>query len=98
MVKRFHLFTGARYYPGGGMWDYRGAFDTLDAAKKVVADDEWCDWANIAQISGDDLVWTLQFDGTWREVPACSGCGLRSLNHDFDRHGNLVCDDCDPEE
>lgn len=44
-MKRFLLFSGATYYPGGGTDDLVGAFDTVDEAK-----DAWNtlhDWASI---------------------------------------------------
>ena len=31
-MKRFWLFAGAVYYPGGGMSDFQGDFDSLDEA------------------------------------------------------------------
>lgn len=32
-MKRFLLFYGDTYYPLGGMKDFRGSFDSVDAAK-----------------------------------------------------------------
>lgn len=33
-MKRFLLFNNFSYYPHGGMWDYRGDFDTIEEAEK----------------------------------------------------------------
>lgn len=34
-LKRFLLFNGQCYYPGGGWDDFIGSFDSLDEAKSV---------------------------------------------------------------
>jgi hypothetical protein len=53
-TKKFHLFSGARYYPGGGASDYRGSFDTMEAAKSGFTPDICCqDWANIMETQPD---------------------------------------------
>jgi hypothetical protein len=31
-MKRFHLFAGDTYYPGGGLKDYRGSYESERAA------------------------------------------------------------------
>lgn len=41
VMKRFLLFCGDHYYPVGGMSDFAGDFDTLDAAK-AAAHSDWC--------------------------------------------------------
>lgn len=97
MRQRYHLFAGANYYPNGGMYDYVGTFDTLEAAKEAAESGEYTDWANIAQIRDGDLVWLLQFHGTWEEVPACDRCGHRSLRLLYDEDG-LICEECDDRE
>ena len=33
-MKRYLVFAGYNYYPGGGFWDLRGMFDTLNEASK----------------------------------------------------------------
>lgn len=35
-MKRFLLFWGYDYYPSGGWYDFKGSFDSLDAAKEVL--------------------------------------------------------------
>lgn len=37
-MKRFLLFVYPDYYPSGGMCDFAGDFDTLEAALKYLAD------------------------------------------------------------
>ena len=41
---RYMLFAGENYYPSGGMSDYRGHFDTMQA---VVMHLGSCDWFNV---------------------------------------------------
>jgi len=41
---RYMLFAGSNYYPSGGMSDYRGHFDTMQA---VVMHLGSCDWFNV---------------------------------------------------
>jgi hypothetical protein len=46
----FFLFAGEKFYPNGGMNDYRGAYPTLEEAQKAAA--ELCDdWYQIAVAS-----------------------------------------------
>lgn len=52
-MKPFHLFAGYDYYPGGGLNDYRGSFETLEAAQ---ATENYGDWAHIVQCTDDGLV------------------------------------------
>lgn len=37
MMKRYLLFQGARYYPSGGWWDFKDAFDTQEEAEREAA-------------------------------------------------------------
>jgi glyoxylase-like metal-dependent hydrolase (beta-lactamase superfamily II) len=48
-MKRYLLFTGDTFYPGGGMKDFRGDFNTIDEAFDFSASDKvgaW-DWYEI---------------------------------------------------
>lgn len=51
-MKRYLLFAGEKYYPGGGAYDFRDSFDTIEAAKDApLATTSWgsyADWAHIA--------------------------------------------------
>lgn len=38
--KRYILFGYDKYYPGGGMEDIIGSFDTVDDAKKAIKEDD----------------------------------------------------------
>jgi hypothetical protein len=49
----FFLFAGDDYYPSGGMYDFRGAFETLDAAKAALP--ECRDWAHVATLADGKL-------------------------------------------
>lgn len=41
-MKRYLLFTSDQYYPSGGWEDFKGGFDTIEAAKGAVPDAETC--------------------------------------------------------
>lgn len=71
MKKRFVLFAGDTYYPGGGMSDCRGSFETM---VEVVDNIPRCDWWHVLDLragitheepwkSGDQLIdWAKSFD------------------------------------
>ena len=40
-LKRFVVFAGSNYYPGGGWHDYRGNYATLDEAVEAPTSDDW---------------------------------------------------------
>lgn len=43
-MKRYIVFAGSDYYPGGGWGDFRGDFDTLEEARaliKTLLDYDW---------------------------------------------------------
>ena len=41
-MKRYLLFAGDTYYPGGGWSDYKGSFDTIEEAKtSALAGERW---------------------------------------------------------
>lgn len=44
---RYLVFSGSSYYADGGWLDFRGAFDTIDAARECA----------IKSVSGNDLDW-----------------------------------------
>lgn len=47
-MKRYLLFFGETYYPGGGWEDFHGAFDTIEDARNAVkARDSLPDWHEI---------------------------------------------------
>ena len=49
-MKRFLLFAGEEYYPSGGWYDFRGAFDTVEEAKLAVFKLRGCEngyWSQI---------------------------------------------------
>lgn len=49
--QRYMLFYGDTYYPGGGINDHRGSFETIDEAKEFVKNLKWpADWAHIWDI------------------------------------------------
>lgn len=50
-MKRYLLFSGDNYYPGGGWEDFRGDFDTVEAAKAAKLDQhKHDDWYHIVDI------------------------------------------------
>lgn len=70
-MKRFYLFAGYNFCPGGGLGDYRGAFDTKEDAMGFCSiqsepypamivpgtnyDDE-VDWASVIEATDSGLV------------------------------------------
>lgn len=44
-LKRYLLFAGWVYYPGGGWEDFIGSFDTVEEAKAAIEGSK--DWAHI---------------------------------------------------
>lgn len=64
---KYHLFAYDQYYPGGGMDDYRGSFETLTEAKKQARG--W-DMADIVVIEGDTIKPITRY--TW--VSSSIGC------------------------
>lgn len=50
----FALFGGEAYYPGGGWYDFKGAFASPDDAKKATKD-EWSFW-HIINLQTQDVV------------------------------------------
>ena len=60
-MKRFLLFGGMSYYPGGGWTDFIGSFDTLEAVRDAGRDhrDRWedrPDWLHIVDTESMRIV------------------------------------------
>lgn len=68
--KRLLVFSGPRYYPGGGMYDYRDAFKDLqsamDCAEDCITDGD--DWANIVLWTDGGPVPILDLCEVWRSI------------------------------
>lgn len=56
--KRYLLFAGQRYYPGGGWNDYRGSFETADLAIRHIAkrDVDTYDWWQVVDLETGRVV------------------------------------------
>jgi hypothetical protein len=73
MTKRYALFAGQNYYPGGGWGDFCGLFDSQGEAKAFAADggakSEYSDsdWGQIVDLLTEELVATGDCDreGVW---------------------------------
>lgn len=63
------LFAGNEYYPSGGAKDFRGTFDTSEAAQIARPN---CDWAHVAEFDGK----TMRILREW-EAPDYGGTGWR---------------------
>ena len=52
------LFAGSNYYPAGGWKDFKGSFDSVDLAKKHVAEhlQRYNDWMDGDVVYSDDLI------------------------------------------
>lgn len=67
-MKPFWLFSGSVYYPGGGMKDFQGSFDTLEAAKAAFSDEYGEDAFVWAHVWHDDAIVIEYFREKWRKV------------------------------
>jgi hypothetical protein len=89
-MKRFLIFAGFRYYPDGGMSDYRGAYDSFEQARAAVdtllipADEEW------SKLVGEPIKYRQP---VWAEIAENTDGGLKlitTLDGDGDNeHRNL---------
>lgn len=57
-MKRFLVFSGCHYYPRGGMKDFQGDFDTIEAAKDYI----------ILAIDKDNKEWVQIYDTQTRGI------------------------------
>ena len=58
-MKRYLIFCGDYYYPGGGAEDFFSAKGTLEQAEAVMADKEFqrgIDWAHIFDLRNGTIV------------------------------------------
>lgn len=63
-MKKYFVFAGDTFYPGGGMCDFRGTFDSYeDAMKRITHEDDHpaFDWAQIVTIENGVVVNTDEF-------------------------------------
>ena len=62
-MEKYYLFAGHRYYPEGGMDDFRGEFESIEDAKRWYEDNEQL-------ISGDSYIdnWGHVVDSKLRVV------------------------------
>jgi hypothetical protein len=56
--KPFLVFAGEQYYPSGGWDDFRGAFETLEAAKDYMIKNQR-DWGHIIDIRNFEEVYCI---------------------------------------
>lgn len=69
MSGRYYLFGFDQYYPGGGLSDYRGAFDSPDAAAAFIRAAPSRDYWQLATIAADgNLVETDHWWSAFREA------------------------------
>jgi len=64
MKNKYLLFYGLAYYPHGGMWDFKGAFETeklakdfLDKRIEEMESYEKPDWAHIIDVENLKIVY-----------------------------------------
>jgi len=58
-MKRFLLFCGSQYYPGGGWYDFSKSFDSKEEAlKAAAAPDRSYDWWHIVDRDSGKIVET----------------------------------------
>lgn len=55
-MKRYMLFSGDKYYPGGGMKDFIDSFDTIDECKFKIGLMSYNDWFQVYDIMECEFV------------------------------------------
>ncbi len=57
-MKRFIVFCGWKYYPGGGWQDFEGIYDSYEEAKKGAdsAEIDWGGWVHIVDTEKKEIV------------------------------------------
>ena len=70
-MKRFWIFSGATYYPGGGMTDFVGHKDTLGEAEEL-AFSQYVENGGKSD-DGFHLAWAHVFDSEIGEIVHMSG-------------------------
>ncbi len=58
-MKRYLLFAGRMYYPGGGWSDYHGSFDTIAEAMEGLkaCEEDRHDWAHVVDKTDGTYAW-----------------------------------------
>ena len=87
-MKRFLLFSGPDYYPGGGVEDFDADFETLEDAKMFQIDSQH-EWANILDTKTRDTHLFRRND-KWRTTSLC--CRQVGERHLYIRR--LCCPEC----
>lgn len=60
-LKQYLLFSGQQYYPGGGMSDFIGSFDTIELAKKEIWENRYFDdWFQIFDSESMTIIYEKQ--------------------------------------
>lgn len=57
-MKRYLLFMFDQYYPTGGWNDFRGSFDSIEAATAAVAEAQYCDFWQVVDSQTGEMVAT----------------------------------------
>jgi len=70
-VKRFAVFSGERFYPSGGWYDYRSSYDTLDEAVEAPTSG---DWRHIVDQMTGQIVVILVHDAESAKSVRCHMC------------------------
>jgi hypothetical protein len=55
-MKRFAVFSGEKYEPRGGWFDFRSSFDSLKDAEKYLLDEKYEDWYHIVDLVTGEVV------------------------------------------
>ena len=55
-MKKYLVFAGETYYPGGGFNDYVGSSNSLQSAIDMGEDDTWSDWWHIVDTESMKMV------------------------------------------
>ena len=68
MLRRYWLFVGENYYPGGGMRDFLKSFDTFDDAMSFLLNGPWRKEDEGPERFHKDHMWYEVFDSLEEKV------------------------------
>lgn len=78
MNNKFALFYGICFYPGGGMWDYKGSFQSIKEAE-----------ASFREVEEEKrLAWFHVVDVSTMKVVLAEGVSCRGDSEDFEENEN----------
>lgn len=82
-IKRYAVFSGDRFYPSGGWYDYRSSYDTLDEAVEAQTSG---DWRHVVDLSTGQIRVIPTHDAHVAKAVQCRMCQCESPRVDGGIH------------